>query len=213
MFKHFLLLKMTITAFLSVVLLSFSIATTAQDLASDDPEGAISFLEGLAEETKTAWSDSTLTEIERDTVFKSIFAKASDLNLIGRAMLGRHYRAINAAQKQAYTTAVEAFIISELDKNMAQIGFKDLNVTGSVAAPGKRGHIYIRTKIDREEGEPIKADWRIRKKAGAFQIVNLEVEGINLIITNREIFSSRIKALGMDDFIIELAGKNRLLAE
>lgn len=191
-----------------VVVVLFPFSATAQEKASDDPEGAMTFLEGVADETLTVWSDSTFTQAERDFAFKDLFKKASDLNLIGKMMLGRHYRTANTQQRKDYLDAVGTFITTELDRNMSQLGFEKLNIIGTTPAAGKKGHIYVRTEINREEGEPIKADWRIRKKNKAFQIVNLEVEGINLIITNREIFSARIKDIGLDAFIEELRTKS-----
>lgn len=173
--------------------------------AIDDTRGAMDFIQTLSEKTKEIWSDQMLTAAEREKAFKVLFKEATDVPLLSQAMLGRHYRTASPELRQAYMTVMTDYIVTEFNNRMTQIGFKELKVIGSVPAPGRRGHVYIKTEIDREQGGPILADWRVRKNNGKFQIVNLEVEGINLVVTNREYFSSRIKTLGsLENLITEL---------
>ena len=189
--------------YLSALLL-FTTASVAQDKAVDDPRGAIAFIETIAQETIAAWSDSKLNQEERDAAFRSIFAAATDVELIARGILGRHYKRATPEQRQAYMKAMRDYIITEFDKRMSQIGFRELDIVGTTPASGRSGHLFVRTKVDRDEGQALLADWRVRKKDGVFQVVNLEIEGINLMITNREYFSSRVKALGLEGMISEL---------
>ncbi|GHF26222.1 hypothetical protein GCM10017044_21410 [Kordiimonas sediminis] len=179
-------------------------AAFAQDRAVDDPKGAMDFIANLSLDTQTVWSDSKLTADERSAAFKTLFERVTDIELLSKGILGRHYRTASEAQRRAYMAAMTDYIINELDIQMQKIGFKKLDITGTTPASGKNGHLFVRTKVDREQGEPMLADWRVRKKDGVFQIVNLEVEGINLLITNREVFSARIKEVGLDGLIAEL---------
>jgi phospholipid transport system substrate-binding protein len=189
---------------LAVIAGSLSANAQNNDKAIDDVPGAIAFIEGLSEETIAIWSDTNMTAEERSSAFRSIFKQATDIQLLAKGMLGRHYRRASSDLRTAYMAAMTDYIVHEFDKRMTQIGFKNLNVTGTTPASGKRGHLFVRTEVDREDGEPLLADWRVRKKNGQFQIVNLEIEGINLLITNRELFSSRIKEVGLEGLIEEL---------
>lgn len=189
-----------IFTYLSALLLLTS-ASVAQDKAVDDPRGAIAFIETIAQETIAAWSDSKLTKAERAEAFRAIFEEATDINLLARGMLGRHYRTISAEQRKAYMAAMRDYIVAEFDKRMEQIGFQTIDIIGTKPASGKRGHLFVRTEVKREEGEPILADWRVRKKNGVFHIVNLEFEGINLMITNRDLFAAKVKKGGIEGLI------------
>ena len=180
--------------------------------AVDDVRGAIEFIQNVSKETIAAWSDSKLSEKERYAAFRAIFEEATDIELLAQGMLGVHYRTISPEQRETYMKAMRDYIISEFDKRMAQIGFKALEVTGTKPASGKQGHLFVKTEVKREEGEPILADWRVRKKDGSFQIVNLEFEGINLLITNRDLFSSKIKKDGFDGLIAWLKSQNEVPA-
>jgi len=195
-------------ATLSLLLMIVVPAKAQDDQAVDDARGAIDFIQRISDETIAVWSDAKMTEVERYNAFRAIFEEATDIELLARGMLGRHYRTATAEQRDAYMKAMQDYIVSEFDKRMAQIGFKTLVVTGTKPASGKHGHLFVRTEVEREEGEPILADWRVRKKDGKFQIVNLEFEGINLMITNRDVFSSKVKDEGMDGLINWLKAQN-----
>jgi phospholipid transport system substrate-binding protein len=194
-------------AFVSVVFF-LTLPAAAQDQAVDDARGAIEFIERLSQETIAVWSDSKMNESERYQAFRAIFEEATDIELLARGMLGRHYRTATSAQRSDYMQAMSDYIIGEFDKRMAQIGFKSLVVTGTKPASGKHGHLFVRTEVERDGGAPILADWRVRKKDGTFQIVNLEFEGINLMITNRDVFASKVKDDGMDGLISWLKSQN-----
>jgi phospholipid transport system substrate-binding protein len=195
------------------ILLSFSLPLAAQEAAGPtavkDPRGAIEFVETLATETQAVWSDAKLTSEERSGAFRALFQEATDINLLARGMLGRHYLKLkkDKAKRDAYMAAMEDYIVAEFDKRMAQIGFESLEVVGTKPASGKRGHLFVKTEVIRADGDPILADWRIRKKNGEFQIVNLEFEGINLMITNRDVFSAKVKKVGIDGLITWLKGE------
>lgn len=179
----------------------FSGSISAQDTAVDDARGSIEFIENLASETIAVWSDSRLNEEERYAAFRNVFEQGTDIDLIARGMLGRHIRSATTEQRREYMAAMRDYVIAEFDRRMTQIGFEKLAVTGTRPASGRSGHLFVRTEVLRENGAPILADWRVRKKDGVFQIVNLEFEGINLMITNRDVFSARVKDVGLDGLI------------
>lgn len=178
-----------------------TLPVSAQENAVDDTRGAIEFIETIAAETIAVWSDSKLTEEERYNAFRSIFEQATDIDLLARGMLGRHYRTASKEERETYMQAMSDYVVVEFEKRMTQIGFAKLTVIGTKPASGRAGHVFVRTEVQREEGQPILADWRVRKQNGKFQIVNLEFEGINLMITNRDVFGAKVKDAGLSGLI------------
>ena len=193
---------------LAAVLVLVVFPASAQEKAVDDPGGAIEFVQQLSDETVAVWSDSRMTEAERYQAFRAIFENATDIRLLAQGMLGRHYRTASTSQRETYMVAMGDYIIAEFDKRMEQIGFKTLEVTGTKPAPGRSGHLWVSTEVSRDNGEPILADWRVRKKNGKYQIVNLRFEGINLMITNRGVFADKVKKEGFDGLITWLQSQN-----
>ena len=196
-------MKYKLSPFIALIGLVWMAAapTSAQDDAVDDTRGAIEFIETLAAETIAVWSDSKLNEEERYAAFRNIFETATDIDLLARGMLGRHFASANKEERAAYMKAMSDYVVAEFDKRMKQVGFEKLSVIGTKPASGRNGHVFVRTEVQREQGQPILADWRVRKKGGKFQIVNLEFEGINLMITNRDVFGSKVKDVGLSGLI------------
>lgn len=195
--KHKLIQFAAFLVFISTAFLP----ANAQDNAVDDTRGAIEFIENLAAETIAVWSDSKLNEEERYAAFRNIFENATDIDLLARGMLGRHFASASSSERKLYMEAMSTYVVAEFDKRMKQVGFEKLNVIGTKPASGRNGHVFVRTEVQREQGQPILADWRVRKKDGKFQIVNLEFEGINLMITNRDVFSAKVKDVGLSGLI------------
>jgi len=191
----------TVFSLLIFIVSAASAQETAGVRAVDDERGAIEFIENLAAETQTIWSDSQFSAQERSDAFRGLFEQATDIKILARGMLGRHYRTISKEQKTNYMDAMRDYIVAEFDKRMEQIGFKSLEIVGTKPASGKRGHLFVKTQVLRDEGEPILVDWRVRKKNGKFQIINMDFEGINLMITNRDLFAAKVKKTGVEGLI------------
>jgi phospholipid transport system substrate-binding protein len=54
----------------------------------------------------------------------------------------------------------------------------------------------VSSQMQRPEAPAVKIDWRLRNKAGAWRILDIEVEGVSLAVTYRAEFSSVITNAG-----------------
>ena len=62
---------------------------------------------------------------------------------------------------------------------------------------GKKDVIVYTTMVKAGNGaKPLKVDWRVRKKGEIFTIIDVMVEGISMIMTQKSEFSSFIKSSG-----------------
>lgn len=195
-------------ACLKYLIVSFMIIASpvvAQDKAIDDIEGSSQFIQELGNKTISILGDKSLTSDERYTIFRTLFAEATDINTLTRMLLGRHYRTVNKdGQLEAYQKSVEDYIISEFEEQIQLIGFDSVEVIGTRPAKGKRGELIVRTDIKIVKGDDIQADWRVQKKKGIFSIINVTVLGYNFAVSGRQLFQSRIKALGITGHLAEL---------
>lgn len=198
-------------AFTASLLLFFTVCSIAvaedKDRAVDDQAGAMAFIETLAKNTTDVWSNTELTQAERDKAFYSLFEEAADINYLSKYMMGVRFRTIPKDKFQEYVTAVKDYIINEFDKRMTQIGFEKLDVTGVTALPGKRGNVMVNTLVKRSDGPDMNIKWRVDKRKGQFKIINMTVEGINMALVNRDYFNERLKKVGIDGLIAELKAK------
>ena len=191
--------------YLIVSLMFITYPVIAQDRAVDDIDGSSQFIQNLGNQTIGILRDSTLNSDERYTSFHSLFAEATDINILTRTLLGRHYRTVvKQGHLKAYKKSVEDYIISEFEEQIQLIGFDSVEVIGTRPAKGKRGELIVRTDIKVVDGDDLQADWRVQKKKGEFSIINVTVLGYNFAVSGRQLFQSRIKELGITGHIAEL---------
>ncbi|WND02434.1 ABC transporter substrate-binding protein [Temperatibacter marinus] len=193
----------------TVFFTALDVSAQNKDRAVDDQEGALAFVEKLANDTTNVWSNAAVTKADRDAAFFSLFEEATDINYIAKVMMGRQYLKIPKDKFKDYVKAVRSFIIFEFDKRMTQIGFQKLTVTGVTPLLGKRGTVKVNSTVQRTDGPDLEITWRVDKRKGQFKVINMTVDGVNMVLVNRDYFQDRMKKVGIDGLIKELQDKNQ----
>jgi phospholipid transport system substrate-binding protein len=157
---------------------------------------------------RTLASDST-SESSRRVQFRKIFLDGFDVNAISRFAIGRYWRKASKAQKTEYQQLFTDFIVNTWAKRFNQYSGEKLVVTGERAVKGK--DTIVHSNIVRPEGAPVKVDWRVRNRKGKLQVVDIIIERVSMLITQREEFASVIRRNGdkVDGLISELREKTR----
>ena len=57
------------------------------------------------------------------------------------------------------------------------------------------------TEISRPSGPPLVAGWRVRGGAGTYKILDVIVEGVSMLATQRSEFASVVRSQGVDGLI------------
>ena len=81
------------------------------------------------------------------------------------------------------------------------------NLTIVSEQPAGKKDIVVRTRIDRPSGPPIKADWRVRTTENRYRIIDIMVEGISMVLTQRSEFGALIKRKGMNGLLAVLRAR------
>ncbi len=65
--------------------------------------------------------------------------------------------------------------------------------------------------IDRPSGPPIEAEWRVRTTENRYRIIDITVEGVSMVITQRSEFSAVIQRNGFEGLIAVLRARTSKL--
>ena len=190
----------------SIVAVFFVIAGASQVLAAEsaaeDPMGAEEFIRQLANDAFGILNDTRLTQNERDEAFRSLLKDGFALDYVSRLVLGRHRRTASKAQMAEYDRIFPEYILRIYASRLTEYGDEEVIVVGTTPA-GKRD-IYVRSKISRPDGPPLAADWRVRRIKEKFKVIDLKIEGISMVITQRDEFLAKIASSGFDSLIANL---------
>jgi phospholipid transport system substrate-binding protein len=179
--------------------------------AAADGAAATRVVESFGEGAIALLADPDAGPEERRARFARLVEGHLDLGLIGRIVLGPHWRAASEAEQAAYQASFETFIV---ESYLARIGAWDgeqLRILGS--RPEGDRDVVVTSRIESERGPPVRVDWRLREGALGFRIIDVVVEGLSLAVTHRAEFGAVVTGRGGISGLIEvLEERTRALA-
>ena len=176
--------------FLALVLATtFSIGAVAQKAQADTEE----FIASLGDRALQVLVVDSQSETERENAFRELLSEGFDLRLIGRYALGRYWRRATAEQRSEYAKLFEDFIVETYVARLGEYSGETLTVVSS--RPDDQDTI-VTSEIVREGRQPIRVDWRVRRGEGEPKIIDVVVEGVSMLLTQRDEFASVIQRSG-----------------
>ena len=133
----------------------------------------------------------------------------TDLSLLARMIMGRYWRRANVRQQQAFVDIFRRYLLRSFTMRLRSYTGADLGaVQDRFSISGTQGvgknDVVVRSKIYPPAGTPLAVDWRLRERDGRLFIIDLVVEGVSLLVTQRSEFGSVLERIGIDGLIGEL---------
>jgi phospholipid transport system substrate-binding protein len=187
-----------------LVALGLAAATAIAAPAADAP----GFINDLLGKALQSLNDKQLSVQQRDKEFRDVLDQDFDMPRIARFVLGRYWNAADEQQRQNFQKLFEDYMVKAYGERFSQYSGEQVKVTGS--RPESDTVTMVSSQIFRPNGAPpAKVDWRVRKGSdGGFKIVDIDIEGVSMLLTQREQFSSVIQRNGGD-----VTGLNKTLEE
>ena len=193
---------------LLVVVATWSGAGGVADAAAQTGE-ASRFVRQLGGEAIATLQSSGLTLEEREARFHTILRDGFDLPFIGRFVLGRYWKKIDAEQRSDYQNLFSEYVLQIYSARLGGYAGETLTVVSERPAGSK--DVGVLTRIDRPSGPPIMADWRVRITDSRPRIIDVAVEGVSMVVTQRAEFAAVIQRNGFDGLIEVLRARTTKL--
>ncbi|SVB05783.1 uncharacterized protein METZ01_LOCUS158637 [marine metagenome] len=154
-----------------------------------DLNNAEEFVNKFADEAITILNNNEISDNEKNDKFTNLVMSAIDLNLISQFVLSKTWKSATNDQKERYISAFKKYFINSYANKLDQYSGEKIIVTGSEEA-GK--YIIVDSNIIREGTDTLKINlkWRLLNTNGDIKIIDLNIEGISLVIAQREEFQS-----------------------
>jgi phospholipid transport system substrate-binding protein len=164
---------------------AFGAAATAGAAASD----AAAFITDLGNKALTMLNQRQKSQADFERQFRELLHQGFDVNRISCFVLGRYCRTAPEAQRQEFTKAFEDYIVGVYTVRFSQYTGESFKVTGSRAEGDKA--TLVTSQIVRPNGAPpVKVDWRVSDTPQGPKITDVTVEGVSMILTQRDEFAS-----------------------
>lgn len=168
------------------IIILFALSINAQTSNYSDEE---KFVSTFTEEAISILSNDTINDSEKTKAFTSLVMSSIDLPLISKFVLARSWKESSDDQKQRYLIAFKDYFVNSYANKLDQYSGEKIAIIDSEEA-GK--YVIVNSNIVREGTDTLKINlkWRLLNRDGQIKIIDLNIEGISLIIAQREEFQS-----------------------
>jgi len=171
--------------------------------AAVDPAAAQDMIENVGVEVLAVLRNTDLSDQQKFDQLVELLDGPIDLELVARLILGRHWRAASEEQRSEYLTLFRAFALDNLASKLQVYDGQGFEVTGAQSVNERDA--VVQSLVSGIGQEPLKVDWRVRElDSGSLVAIDVIIEGISLIVTQRSEFSAVIERNGMDGLLQEL---------
>jgi len=146
--------------------------------------------------------DESLTSDQKLEHLIDLLEGPIDLDLVARLILGRHWRTATPEQQAEYLDLFRAYALDSLASKLHLYQGQVYEIT-SAKVLNERDAL-VTTRIVSDSRPPLSVDWRLREVDGELVAIDVIVENVSMIVTQRSEFSSVVERQGIDGLLAEL---------
>ena len=165
------------------------------------------FIESLGQEVLTKIASKNITEKQREKNFRELYTRAFDNNYICQFVLGRHWKKINKKTQQEFVKSFNDYLIMIYAPKFKGWSGKFKTIGSQV-----ENNMYVvamQLVTNSNSSTSLNLDWRMILKNKEFKILDVNIDGVSMLVTQRAEFSSVIKnhPLGVKGLIKKMNDK------
>jgi phospholipid transport system substrate-binding protein len=149
------------------------------------PSDAAGFVDRVVAEALQTLGDRTITDDERDQRTATLVRQDFDISRISRYVLGRYSATASADDLRVFDGLFVAWLVRSYSPPLRKYVAEDIKQTTARLESGKDA--VVTTEFSDPEGGPSrKIEWRVSARDGGYKIVDIGVEGVSMLLTERE---------------------------
>jgi phospholipid transport system substrate-binding protein len=142
---------------------------------------------------------------QRRAAISQIVAEFFDFGEMAKRSLGQHWEARTAPQREEFvrlfTDLIERSYIAKVDQHdaVAKMTFRSETVEGD--------HAVVQTTVPLPRGDPMPLGYRMHETSGRWQVYDLSIDGISLVVNYRAQFNRIIRNSSYEELVAKLKSK------
>ena len=206
-----LFLRLARRALLATAVAALVALTVRAGHAEPATAAADRLVRDLAERTWTLLHRTDLDQRHRLDQLVGLLAANTDVPLLSRLALGRHWQRLSAPQQDRYEQLFGQVVMGTLARRLDRYvsgaaGTVDEHLQFVASEPVGKDDVLVRTKVRTQQGDVVDVDWRLRGRAQPV-ILDLVIEGASLLVTQRSEFATVIERSDVDGLLAELSAR------
>lgn len=175
--------------------------------ASPDVEAARAVIQDLGQEVLEVLGPDGQKDTQQLEKLTELLQEAIDLDVTGRLILAKNWRRASNEQRDAYLDLFHPYALdslaSKIRASSAEIPLENFEIVkGEIV--GKKD-VLVSTDLYWPGYPPYRLDWRLRgREDGSFQAIDVMVEGISMVVSQRAEFASVIERRGLEGLLDQM---------
>jgi len=152
----------------------------------------------VARLAQTAIDDLAAAEVpeeRRRQRFRELFEDGFDVPLVARFVLGRYWRQATDDERREYLKLFDELVIQTYARRFSEFNGARFKVQ-SVSKPNEDNDVIVAVEGALAAKPPVKLDIRVRQSNGVNKVIDVSIEGVSMLITQRDEFASVIQRGG-----------------
>ncbi len=153
-----------------------------------------------------ATSIKEMSADEQKTELEKLFQKYVDIPIIARAVLGKGWRDANTDQRKKFVHAFKNYVSNKYGRQFSEFKGTTLKIVKSRDTLTKAG-VLVSTDVVVPGNPSLKVVWQVSDGSGSLKLIDLRVEGISMLSTERQEFRSKLKKYNgsLNNLILEIS--------
>ena len=174
---------------------------SSESAAAEDPsDEAAKFVRRLGNEAIAILSTTNATDEQREERFRDLLDRGFAVDTIARFVLGRHWRTATPEERLEYRRLFRLYVLDTYASRLDGYAGETFDILK--AQPINERDTMVSTQIIRTDGgPPIRVDYRVRQREEQYKVVDVQVEGVSLLKTQRSEFGSIIDREGFEGLV------------
>lgn len=183
---------------------AFLVATLLALPGGAAAESPLSFIERLGGDAIGALENAELTAEQRMDAFQAVLDTGFDIDGMGRFVLGRYWRTASPSERDEYMVLFRERVIQTFAARLGNFTGQDFKVID--ARPQSADVTVVGSTLTLLPLPPIGVDWHVRGPEPDFKVVDVIVQGVSEIQTQRNSFSAAIQCSrdGLQALLVQL---------
>jgi phospholipid transport system substrate-binding protein len=128
-------------------------------------------------------------------------------NTISRKVMGKHSKNATKEQKTQFAEAFRFYMVRFYSKIFASYSNQTFKYLSEPEFVDKK-KVTIKTQLIQSGSKPVAIDYKMQRSGDSWKIIDLKIEGISMVISNKKQFGNQITRDGIDTVIAKLQYKN-----
>jgi phospholipid transport system substrate-binding protein len=181
-------------------------ASFGAELGKLTPEKAEEFINQIGREFISILQASEEKNSSRELKLRALLENTFDFSTISRVALGRTWKKIKEEKRIEYRKLFQEYFLHKYSTKLA--GYRKLSFTVIDTKTAGKRDMLVTTVIARPEAKDVKVGWRVRRHEETLMVLDIVVEDLSMLTTQRSEYSSVIKNHGLDGLMSRLRSQN-----